>query len=253
MDGIHDLGGMHGFGPVRVEPDEPVFHARWEGRVLALTGATGGSFEPNVDKFRHAIERLDPVTYLTAGYYGRWLRALETRLVEAGELAAGALDHRALELARAARPTAAAGAPSRPGGAAPPPAAAPAPAGASQPASRDAADRPRSRFRREIERKPRFRPGDVVRARSFHPPGHTRLPRYARGKRGRIESVYAAYVFPDTHAHDLGEEPQHLYCVAFEGGELWGSDAEPGTVVHLDLFEPYLDPDQEPTPTETPR
>jgi nitrile hydratase len=81
-----------------------------------------------------------------------------------------------------------------------------------------------------------------VRARSFHPAGHTRLPRYARGKRGRIEAVYAAYVFPDTHAHDRGEEPQHLYSVAFPGEELWGPDAEPGTVVHLDLFEPYLEP-----------
>jgi nitrile hydratase len=231
MDGIHDLGGMHGFGPVRVEPDEPVFHERWEGRVLALTGATGGSFVPNLDKFRHAIERLDPVTYLVAGYYGRWLRALETRLVEAGELAAGAVDRRAAELAR-----------EPPNPADPPPASAAAP---SEPPAR-AAERPRSRFKREVDRAPRFRAGDAVRARSIHPPGHTRLPRYARGKRGRIASVYAAYVFPDTHAHDLGEAPQHLYCVVFRGEELWGPDAEPGTLVHLDLFEPYLEPEEGP-------
>jgi nitrile hydratase len=80
-----------------------------------------------------------------------------------------------------------------------------------------------------------------VRARNVHPPGHTRLPRYVRGKRGRIAAVYDAYVFPDTNAHDLGEDPQHVYSVAFAGEELWGADAEPGTLVHLDLFEPYLE------------
>jgi nitrile hydratase subunit beta len=245
MDGIHDLGGMHGFGPVRVERDEPVFHARWEGRVLALTGATGGSFTPNVDKFRHAIERLDPVTYLTAGYYGRWLLATETRLVEAGELEPGAVDRRARELAlRLERAGDATGAIATTSGAT---SAAAEPADAAQRPGSQAppADRPRPRFRREVDRAPRFRAGDAVRARSFHPPGHTRLPRYARGKRGRIETVYAAYVFPDTHAHDRGEEPQYAYCVAFTGEELWGPDAEPGTLVHLDLFEPYLEPDEE--------
>jgi nitrile hydratase subunit beta len=237
MDGIHDLGGMHGFGPVRVEQDEPVFHARWEGRVLALTGASGGSFTPNLDKFRHAIERLDPVTYLTAGYYGRWLRAMETRLVEAGALESGAVDRRARELARE---------PDRGGPRASEVAsAAPRVTEPSESRAR-AAERPRSRFLREIDRKPRFRAGDAVRARSIHPPGHTRLPRYARGKRGRIASVYAAYVFPDTNAHDLGEAPQHLYSVAFAGEELWGPDAEPGTLVHLDLFEPYLEPEEGP-------
>ena len=255
MDGIHDLGGMHGFGAVVVERDEPVFHARWEGRVLALTGATGGSFDPNVDKFRHAIERLDSVTYLTAGYYGRWLRALETRLVESGELEPGAVDRRARELARAPdaagdRPAGTAGrgatwssgTPGSTGGAgawsgaehsrSDPTVAPPAPGPTASPPSR---------YRREVDRAPKFQAGDAVRARSFHPPGHTRLPRYARGKRGRIAAVYAAYVFPDTHAHDLGEDPQHVYCVAFAGEELWGPDAEPGTVVHLDLFESYLE------------
>jgi nitrile hydratase len=240
MDGIHDLGGMHGFGAVRGERVEPVFHARWEGRVLALTGASGGSFTPNVDQFRHAIERLDPVTDLTAGYDGRWLRAMETRLVEAGELEPGAVDRRARELVHErGRNTAV----SPPGTAAKdaavandPPVAAPS----GSPAR--AAERPRSRCVREDDRAPRFHAGDAVRARAIHPPGHTRLPRYARGRRGRIASVYAAYVFPDTHAHDRGESPLHLYSVAFAGEELWGPDAERGTIVHLDLFEPYLEP-----------
>jgi nitrile hydratase len=230
MDGIHDLGGMHGFGPVRVERDEPVFHSRWEGRVYALTGATGADFTPNIDKFRHAIERMEPVEYLSAGYYGRWLRAIETRLVEAGALPAGAVDRRAREIAagtfeRAIPPSA------PPGGAA---------VATTAPEAQPAATRPRSRYRREVDRSPIFATGATVRVCNLHPAGHTRLPRYVRGKRGRVETIYAAYVFPDTHAHDLGEEPQYLYCVAFEGEELWGRDAEPGTRVYLDLFEPYL-------------
>jgi nitrile hydratase len=237
MDGIHDLGGMHGFGPVRVEPDEPVFHARWEGRVFALTGASGGSFVPNTDKFRHAIERMDPVEYLTAGYYGRWLRAIETRLVEAGELERGAVDRLAHELAAKGVV---------PGGNAPAPATPSTSSVAAQataPApSESTTARPKSRYRRDVDRPPRFAVGDAVVARADHPAGHTRLPRYVRGKAGRIVSVYDAYVFPDTNAHDRGEQPQHLYCVAFDGRELWGADAEPGTNVRLDLFESYLQP-----------
>jgi nitrile hydratase len=231
MDGIHDLGGMHGFGPVRVERDEPVFHARWEGRVYALTGATGGSFRPNVDKFRHAIERIEPVEYLSAGYYGRWLRAIEMRLVEAGELPAGAVDALARELASGAAMAA-----SPP----PSPTGVPAAAAAAPDAQPAATTRPRPRYRRDVDRAPLFALGATVRARNLHPSGHTRLPRYVRGKRGRVETIYAAYVYPDTNAHDLGEEPQYLYSVAFEGEELWGAQAEPGTRVYLDLFEPYL-------------
>ena len=237
MDGIHDLGGMHGFGPVRVERDEPVFHARWEGRVYALTGATGGSFAPNVDKFRHAIERMDPVEYLTAGYYGRWLRAIETRLVEAGELEPGAVDRLARELAaKGVVPG-----DRTPGPAAPPTSSTATPVSTPTP-PKSATARPKSRYRREVDRAPRFATGDDVVARADHPTGHTRLPRYVRGKTGRIESVYDAYVFPDTNAHDRGEEPQHVYSVAFDGRELWGADAEPGTSVRLDLFESYLEP-----------
>jgi nitrile hydratase len=194
MDGIHDLGGMHGFGGVVVDPGEPLFHTRWEGRVFALSGVAIAATGHNVDKFRHAIERIDPVTYLVAGYYGRWLLAIETLLREA------------------------------------PPAPAPPERQARRPMAR-----------RVVERAPRFGAGDAVRARNLHPPGHTRLPRYARGKRGQITAVYDAYVYPDTHAHDRGEDPQHVYSVAFAGEELWGTDAEPGTVVHLDLFEPYLE------------
>jgi len=236
MDGIHDLGGMHGFGPIRVERDEPVFHARWESRMVALQNASGGSFSLNIDRFRHAIERMDPAEYLTAGYYGRWLRAIETQLVEAGELEPGAVERLARELAQRRERDRDAGATiARP---APTP-----PSERSVPAR--APRRPRSRYRREVDRAALFRAGDAVRTRDVHPAGHTRLPRYARGKSGRVESLYAAYVYPDTNAHGLGEDPQYLYCVSFAGDELWGPDAEPGTRMYVDLFEPYLERDGE--------
>ncbi len=215
MDGIHDLGGMHGFGAIRVEPDEPVFHASWEGRVFAMALLLSAGSLANIDRFRHAIERLPPSTYLGAGYYGRWLRAVETLFVEGGVLRPGELDAR-VSGARAADPT-------RP----PPTPPADAPAGAVR-----AAPHP-----------PRFRVGQVVRARNIHPPGHTRLPRYVRGKRGVVTIVHPAWVFPDTNAHGLGEHPQFAYAVRFGGEELWGPDAEPGTAVHVDCFESYLEPE----------
>lgn len=219
MDGIHDLGGMQGFGRVEVESDEPVFHARWEGRVFALAGLAGAGLGANIDRFRHAIERLDPLYYLAAGYYGRWLQAAVDLLEEEGVLEAGELERRAGAIAAGETPPPAASAP-----------AAPAP-----PAGRRT-------VRRDVEGEPRFAAGDRVRARDLHRRGHTRLPRYARGRRGVIATVYPAYVFPDTHAHGRGECPQHLYSVRFEGAELWGEDAEPGTAIFLDLFESYLEP-----------
>jgi nitrile hydratase len=189
MDGIHDLGGMHGFGPVAVESDEPVFHARWEGRVFALAGLAIAGGLANPDAFRHAIERLPPAVYLTAGYYGRWLAALE-RLV-----------------AERAVPTAAA-----------------------------------KGARRTVAGPPRFGPGQHVVARDLHPAGHTRLPRYVRGRRGVVARVHPAWVFPDTNAHGRGEHPQFAYAVRFAARELWGDDADAAASVHVDLFESYLEP-----------
>ena len=206
------MGGMHGFGRVPVEPNEPLFHAPWESRVLGMVFQVVGAGWSNVDAFRHAIERLEPRTYLGAGYYGRWLRALETLLVEAGLLGRGELDGR---LAGASAPTAPASATPRYGHF----------AGVVRP----------------LDAPPRFAVGDDVVARNIHPAGHTRLPRYVRGKRGIVHRVHPACVFPDTHAHGLGEQPQYVYSVRFTGLELWGLDAEPGSAVHLDLFETYLE------------
>src|SRR6185295_18312521 len=203
VDGIHDMGGIQGFGSVRVERDEPVFHAPWEGRVFALTGLALGAGVGNVDAFRHAIERLDPVTYLTAGYYGRWLGALERLLADAGAIASGELDARIA---------------GGPGGAATPW----TPAG---PPSVTAV--------RTIATPPRFAAGDPVRARDLHPAGHTRLPRYVRGRPGVVARVHPACVFPDAHAHGRGEQAQHVYAVRFAARDLWGDDAEAGAVVHV--------------------
>jgi nitrile hydratase beta subunit len=210
VNGIHDMGGMDGFGPVEIEPDEPVFHQRWEARVFGMNLF----FTGNVDAGRHTIECIAPAEYLSLPYYGRWLRSLETRLALRGVLAAGELEARI-----AGRPF--------PSG--PPPAPLP-------PVDLDA--------RREVERAPAFCAGQRVRARNWQPRGHTRLPGYARGRRGVIAIVHPAFVFPDTNAHDRGENPEHVYSVRFEGTELWGDAAEPATCVHLDCFESYLEADR---------
>ena len=216
MNGIHDMGGMHGFGPVAIERDEPVFHARWEARVFGMSALALRRFGGNIDARRHGLERLDPVTYLRNGYYGRWLARLEVELRERDVIAPGELEARA-----AGEKVAAAALPPLPTPAPPPP----------------------HPFLRAVEREPAFRAGDRVRTRNHQPAGHTRLTAYARGRRGVVARVHPACVLPDTNAHQLGEHPQYVYAVRFEARELWGESAEPGTCVHLDCFESYLEPD----------
>jgi nitrile hydratase len=222
MDGIHDLGGKQGFGSVVREADEPVFHERWEARVCGMTLLGGGGSGRNADHFRHSIERIDPAAYLTHGYYGRWLGGLETRIVEAGILDTAQITRRAIEFGATADDLIAARPSAKP-------------------------DRIDYRAQEEGNRRtlaaaPRFDVGDRVRTRAHGVPGHTRLPAYARGRAGTVSTWHNGWVFPDSNAHGHGENPQHLYTVAFEGVELWGADSERGIVVHLDLFEPYLEP-----------
>jgi nitrile hydratase len=214
MNGIHDLGGMDGFGAVVRETAEPVLHAAWEGRVFALASLALAAGLWNVDAFRHAIERLPPLDYLRRGYYGRWLCALETLAAERGVVSAAEIESRLAD--PTARPV--------------PPAARP-----SAPATLGA--------RRERTAASRFRVGDRVRAANRHPTGHTRLPRYVRGRRGEVALVQpASWVLPDANAHGRGEEPQPVYAVRFAARELWGESADPGAFVHVDLFESYLEP-----------
>jgi nitrile hydratase len=218
VNGIHDLGGMHGFGPVDRDPDELPFHGRWEAAVVAIMRATRGARVYNIDEFRHAIERMPAARYLASTYFERWLDGILRILDEKGVVTAAEME---------ARIGAAA---------APPPKAAPPPA-----IDHTAMLHSDSPFRSTTE-SPRFALGVAVVARNAHPTGHTRLPRYARGKRGVIAAQRGYHVFPDTHAHGLGEQPQHVYAVRFDARDLWGEAAEPRQFVYLDLWESYLDP-----------
>jgi nitrile hydratase beta subunit len=224
MDGVHDLGGMHGFGAVEREKDEPVFHAPWEGAVVAMMRAGGARGVYNIDEFRHAIERMEPARYLSATYYEKWLDGITRLFVEKGVVSEDEVDARR-EFFRA-QPDA--------------PAAAPITHALSERVPlhlnwvQDAM--------RDNGSPARFARGDRVITRAIHPRGHTRLPRYARGKRGVIHRLHGIHVLPDTNAHNLGEAPQALYSVRFEARELWGDTAEPEQWVHLDLWDSYLDP-----------
>jgi nitrile hydratase len=216
MNGLHDMGGMHGFGKVVPEIDEPQFHAPWEARVLALQRAIMFTRAWNLDMFRDSQERLPPPTYLSVSYYHRWLlattqSALEQGLVNADELAAS----------RALRPGKPVERTMTPG---------------------DAKTAfVRGQFERRAPRGARFKTGDKVRTRNLHSSTHTRLPRYARDKEGVVEAVLGCQVFPDATATGKGEDPQWLYTVVFAGRELWGQAADPSLSVSIDAFEPYLD------------
>jgi nitrile hydratase len=226
MDGIHDLGGKQGFGRVEREVDEPVFHERWEAAVfgISVVAQTAGVVR-NIDQFRHAVERIDPCAYLDHGYYGRWLGGLEALFVEAGILASTEVDARARLLGAESDDLIAA----RPNDDAATIDYAPLAAGAA----------------RELSVEPRFDLGDSVRTRSHGVAGHTRLPAYVRGRTGTIVAGHGGWIYPDSNAHGQGEAPEHLYTVAFSGTELWGEDAEPGVTLNIDLFEPYLEPNDD--------
>jgi len=196
MNGVHDMGGQQGMGPVQYEKNEPVFHARWEGRVWALNRATGALRKWNLDAWRHDIELLPPVDYLRMSYYERWLVTLETRFVkyglvtkeemESGKVAPGSTKATpVLTLATSSRWLSRGIAPSQDPGV-----------------------------------PPLFAVGESVRARNLNPVGHTRLPRYARGKTGIVARDHGVYIFPDTNAHFQGEKRQHVYSVVFSAREL---------------------------------
>jgi nitrile hydratase len=217
MNGVHDMGGMHGFGPVQPEPNEPVFHAPWEGRVLALRRAVGGWRRWNIDAGRHTIETLPPADYLRLSYYEKWLEST-IKLV----LGAGLVTRRELETGRRD----------------------PAVPAATPPLTADKvlpAIMAGGPTLRETSASPRFAAGQAVRARDINPVGHTRLPRYVRGRHGTIECDHGAHVFPDSNAKLEGENPQYLYTVRFAARELWGEAANPKDAIYLDLWEDYLD------------
>lgn len=217
MNGIHDMGGLQDMGPVRHEREEPVFHAAWEGRIYGIDRSLRFIAKWNLDAWRHQIELLPPVDYLRMTYYERWLQVNEELLVKHGlvtakELATGVPDPGSARGNPALTAEVAAQRPGR-----------------GIPASHDP------------EVPPQFKVGQRVRARNVHPSGHTRLPRYARGKPGIITRDHGVYTFPDTNAHFRGEKRQHVYSVRFAARDLWGLPASPRDSVHLDMWDDYLE------------
>jgi nitrile hydratase subunit beta len=217
MNGIHDMGGMHGMGSIDAEKDEPVFHFRWEGRVYALTMAVGPTGKAAFSRYQ--LERIPPADYLRMSYYEKWLNALIERLPPSGLVTAAEI-----ETGKPARGT---------------PKATPALTAAQVPgfvARRGGAAR-------RDGPTPRFQVGQRVRARNINPVGHTRLPRYARGKMGAIERDFGIFRLQDTDAdgRSLGANPQHVYSVRFAAQELWGEQASSRDAVYVDLWEDYLE------------
>ena len=213
-----DLGGRHGFGPVPIEQDEPVFHAQWERRAMALTSGMDSTGEWTLDMSRHANERIPPARSLAMNYYEIWIAGLVELMTTAGlvtreEIAAG----------RAMTP-------------------------AKKVASKlFAADLAAVLARGDPTTRPavglaRYAEGDKVRTRNTHPEGHTRLPLYLRGHVGEITALHGTHVFPDSNAHGHGEDPQPLYTVRFQARDIWGAARHPRDTVSADLWEPYLEP-----------
>jgi nitrile hydratase subunit beta len=217
MNGVHDIGGAQDMGPVVYEENEPVFHAPWEGRIYALNRAIRAWRKWSLDTDRHALELMPPADYLRMSYYERWVHRLEAQVVQYGLMSKEEIE-----------------------------------SGKADPASPKANPAlSLATFDRWLNRgiassydpkvRPLFKVRQRVRARNINPTGHTRLPRYARGKIGVIVRDHGVYLFPDSNAHFQGEKRQHVYSVRFAARELWGENASPRDSVHLDLWDDYLE------------
>ncbi len=236
MNGVHDLGGMHGFGAVVPETNEPVFHHEWERRTFALALATMAARLANVDEFRRSIERMPPSHYLESSYYEHWLFALEGLLLEKGIITAGELDaamRDGAQLSRQSHSIIANAASDDDGSQL-----------RSNPDTRASHSSGSAALRHDPKFKARFQVGDHVIARNLNPPGHTRSPRYVRSHRGVIRYDWGTFVFPNAHAHGLSAKPQHCYSVEFKVRELWGKDFPARELINVDLWEAYLEPDE---------
>jgi nitrile hydratase subunit beta len=206
VDGVHDLGGMEDFGPIVVEPAEPAFHAPWEGRVFAIGGILTAQGLASTNTVRHAIERMDPAHYLCSPYFEHWLTAFATLLVERGLLTTEQLEARSTGRFPLSRPSQA------------PSWTAPATRG------------------------PRFAVGDRVRVADAHPRGHTRCPRYVRGKRGVVDRCDGEFALPDADVHGQDPPIEPTYSVRFDSVELWGEQGEPDAAISVGLWQSYLEP-----------
>jgi nitrile hydratase beta subunit len=218
MNGVHDMGGMQDMGPVQRESNEPVFHERWEGRVFGMVSLASAWRKWSLDAMRSAIEVIPPADYLRMSYYEKWLTALVELVTGRGLVTRAEVES---------------GRPEAGSQKATPPVTAetvPALIARGNPVKRDATATAH------------FKVGQRVRARNINPAGHTRLPRYARGKLGTVERDHGVFVFPDTNAHFLGEKPQHLYSVRFAARELWGEQAALRDSVYVNLWDDHLEP-----------
>jgi nitrile hydratase beta subunit len=218
LNGVHDMGGMHGMGPIEHENNEPVFHARWERRIFGLYLATGAWRKWTIEDVRYQRELIPPSEYLRSSYYEKWLAGLvellvNSRLVTRDEIQRGRPERHSPKATPALHAK-----------------EVPMMIAKGFPASRNLAVGPL------------FQVGQRVRARNINPVGHTRLPRYARGKLGTIEQDHGVYVFPDTNAQNLGEKPQHVYSVRFGARELWGEQAAPQDAAYVAMWDDYLEP-----------
>jgi len=220
VDTIADMGGMQGMGKVELTPpDDPPFHEEWERRAFAMALLAMRTAGTNLDTFRYALECQHPLDYLLDGYYGRWLKCAENMLEESAIIAPGAVEARARKLAGEE-------------GVEEPPA----------PEPRKPDYKPTAAGSiRQIDTPPKYAVGDRVRAKLMHPPRHTRLARYVRGRTGVVTMIQPAQVLPDTNAHFVAENAQHVYNVSFDSHELWGPDAE-SFELRFDLYEDYMEP-----------
>ena len=216
MNGVHDMGGMQGMGPMQVETNEPVFHTNWEARVFAMNRALGAWGKWNLDASRHEKELIPAAEYLRLSYYERFLVGLIELMVKTGLVTRAEIENGRPSTSIKATPALTAAMVSQM-------------VAKGSPASRNVASTAA------------FKAGQRVRARNIHPAGHIRLPRYARGKLGEIVQNNGVFVFPGTNAHFLGEKPQHVYSVRFKAQDLWGSQANPRDSVYIDLWEDYLE------------
>lgn len=218
MNGVHDMGGMQGMGPVEIEKDEPVFHREWEARVYALNFAARAWRKWNIDTGRHEIEQLPAADYLRMSYYEKWFARLVSLLVKTGMVTREEIES-----------------------------GNPAPGSPKLTPALTVEQVPAAALNRVIPSshdpaiEPRFHVGQRVRARNINPAGHTRLPRYARGKTGYVDRDHGVHIFPDTSAHGLGEKRQHVYSVKFAARELWGDQASARDSVYIDLWDDHLE------------
>lgn len=216
MDGAHDMGGVPGFGSVVPEPNEPVFHAKWEGRIFAMTLAMTKPGKWNIDMSRSAREDLSPKEYLNKTYFQIWVSGLERLLVDRDLVAPDEIETGQVRLPH-------------------------------KNVSVLKADEVAGMLRhggpseRESTQPARFAVGDRVRMKMINPPTHTRLPHYVRGHVGMIELLHGTHVFPDSNATGRGEDPQCLYTVTFDGRELWGEASDSSVKVSVDAWDSYLE------------